>query len=169
MKFKSFLNLVLGLLIAALISSCLPDNEVVDDPTAGEELILLNNYLNNLLSEGIDIDTTELGVYYIIIDEGAGDFPKAGDTLQVGYDGYFIDGFLFDSSENLQEDGTYEFELGNPPLIPGWEDGMKVINKEAKVQLIIPSNLAYGSSGSGVIPAFNTLIFVVKMIDIKPS
>ena len=108
-------------------------------------------------------------MYYIIIDEGAGDFPKAGDTLQVGYDGYFIDGFLFDSSENLQEDGTYEFELGNPPLIPGWEDGMKVINKEAKVQLIIPSNLAYGSSGSGVIPAFNTLIFVVKMIDIKPS
>jgi FKBP-type peptidyl-prolyl cis-trans isomerase len=46
---------------------------------------------------------------------------------------------------------------------------MKVINKNATVQLIIPSDLAYGSAGGGVVPPFQTLVFVVIMKDIKPS
>jgi len=54
-------------------------------------------------------------------------------------------------------------------MIKGWDDGMKVINKDAKVQLIIPSEFAYGSEGSGTIPPYSTLIFVVKMMEINPS
>lgn len=169
MKIRFLLNVGLGIILAVLISSCLPNNEEIEVPTLEQELSLLNSYINNLQLEGHDIDTTELGVYYVTIEEGVGDFPKAGDTLEVGFDGYLIDGSLFDTSENYNEDGTWEFEFGNPPLIPGWDDGMKVINKEAIVQFIVPSELAYGSTGSGIIPAYQTLIFVVQMIDIKPS
>jgi FKBP-type peptidyl-prolyl cis-trans isomerase len=38
---------------------------------------------------------------------------------------------------------------------------MKVMNKEAKVQLVIPSELAYGSQWSYIIPPYQTLIFVI--------
>jgi FKBP-type peptidyl-prolyl cis-trans isomerase len=54
-------------------------------------------------------------------------------------------------------------------MIKGWDEGMKVINKNARVQLIMSSDFGYGSSGAGVIPPYQTLVFVIIMKDIKPS
>jgi FKBP-type peptidyl-prolyl cis-trans isomerase len=166
---KKFATLFLpGILIAVLGISCLKINEE-EEPTREEEQLNLKNYIANLIAKGNDIDTTDLGVYYVTIDEGTGGYPKVGDTLTVGYAGYFSDGYLFDSSLwHNSTDSTYTFVLGNPPLIKGWDDGMKVINKNGKAQLIIPSDFAYGSTGSGVIPPFQTLVFVVSMKEIKP-
>jgi FKBP-type peptidyl-prolyl cis-trans isomerase len=165
-KFATFF--LPGLLVAVLGTSCLNINEE-EETTREEEQLNLKNYIDNLITKGNDIDTTDLGVYYVTIEEGTGDYPKTGDTLTVGYAGYFSDGYLFDSSFwHNSTDSTYTFVLGNPPLIKGWDDGMKVINKNGKAQLIIPSDFAYGSAGSGVIPPFQTLVFVVSMKDIKP-
>lgn len=159
---------ILGILLAVTGTSCLKINETAE-PTREEELVNLKSYIENLISKGNEVDTTEMGVYYITIDEGTGEYPKTGDTLTVGYAAYFSDGYLFDSSIwHNTTDSTYTFVLGNPPLIQGWDDGMKVINKNAKVQLIVPSDFAYGSSGSGIVKPFQTLVFVVSMKDIKP-
>jgi FKBP-type peptidyl-prolyl cis-trans isomerase len=155
--------------LMAVSTSCLKiDQEKV--PTKQEEQILLDQYLNQLESTGSDVDSTDLGVYYVTLDEGTGDFPVEGDTLKVGYAGYFMDGLMFDTSMwHDSPDSTFTFVLGDQPMIPGWDDGMKVINKDARVQLIIPSDLAYGSTGAGIIPPYQTLIFIVIMKDIKPS
>lgn len=159
---------ILGIFLAVTGTSCLKINETAE-PTREEELVNLNSYIENLISKGNDVDTTEMGVYYITIDEGTGEYPKSGDTLTVGYAAYFSDGYLFDTSIwHNTTDSTYTFVLGNPPMIQGWDDGMKVINKNAKVQLIVPSDFAYGSSGSGIVKPFQTLVFVVSMKDIKP-
>jgi len=163
------IGFLLGIFLTGIFSSCLK----LDDTTAPsreEELINLNKYLGNLISNKNDVDTTKMGVYYITIEKGTGAFPKSGDTLTVGYAGYFLDGYLFDASAwHNKTDSTFTFVLGNPPLIKGWDDGMKVINKNAKVQLIMPSDFAYGSSGGGVIPPYQSLVFVIKMKEIKPS
>lgn len=165
---KFALIFILGILLAVTGTSCLKINETAE-PTREEELVNLNSYIENLISKGNDVDTTEMGVYYITINEGTGEYPKSGDTLTVGYAAYFSDGYLFDSSIwHNTTDSTYTFVLGNPPMIQGWDDGMKVINKNAKVQLIVPSDFAYGSSGSGIVKPFQTLVFVVSMKDIKP-
>ncbi len=161
---------VILILFVTLISSCLNMN--IDEepaPTAENEQRELTAYLDRIQQSGNDIDTTDLGIYYVTMEEGEGEFPKSGDSLVVGYAGYFIDGGLFDSSDKYNDEGTIGFILENPPMIKGWDDGMKVINKDAKVQLIIPSEFAYGSEGSGTIPPYSTLIFVVKMMEINPS
>ena len=160
---------LLGIGLIAFLSSCMgfADEPVVSSQRA--ELAELNEYIKTLTESGSDIDTTDTGIYYIIIEEGEGEFPKAGDSLEVGYVGYFVDGISFDASDKTEENGTLEFVLGNPPIIQGWDKGMELINKNAKVQLIIPSQFAYGSTGSGVIPPYKTLVFVVKMIDLRPS
>ncbi|HSM47027.1 MAG TPA: FKBP-type peptidyl-prolyl cis-trans isomerase [Draconibacterium sp.] len=167
---KRFITyLIIGAVLIGTSYSCLKiDNTTL--PSRGEEQINLKKYLDDIISRGNDVDTTELGVYYVTINEGTGTYPKTGDTLTVGYAGYFIDGGLFDASYwHNQTDSTYTFVLGNPPLIKGWDDGMKVISKNARVQLIIPSDFAYGSTGSGFILPYQTLIFVIVMKDIKPS
>ena len=165
---KFALIFILGILLAVTGTSCLKINETAE-PTREEELVNLDSYIENLISKGNDVDTTEMGVYYITIDEGTGEYPNTGDTLTVGYAAYFSDGYLFDSSIwHNTTDSTYTFVLGNPPMIQGWDDGMKIINKNAKVQLIVPSDFAYGSSGSGIVKPFQTLVFVVSMKEIKP-
>ncbi|MBN1821173.1 MAG: FKBP-type peptidyl-prolyl cis-trans isomerase [Prolixibacteraceae bacterium] len=148
-----------------VFTSCIHDQEKRTWEMEQDEL---RSYLEGLISAGHDIDTTALGVYYVKIEEGEGEFPKQGDTLTIGYAGYFIDGTMFDSSELNFEDGEYTFRFIDDPKIPGFEDGLKIMNKGAKVQMVIPSDLAYGSVGTAVIPNYATLIFVVKMINIKP-
>lgn len=162
-------HFIIGSVLIGTFYSCLEINDTTE-PTRGEEQIKLNKYLSDIISRGNDVDTTELGVYYVTMEPGTGAYPKTGDTLTIGYAGYFIDGSLFDASYwHNQTDSTYTFVLGNPPLIQGWDDGMKFINKNARVQLIIPSDFAYGSAGSGFIQPYQTLIFVIVMKDIKPS
>jgi len=166
---KIGINFLIGIFLTGLFSSCLDSNNT-SEPSWEEEQLNLKKYIDNIITNKFDVDTTALGVYYVTLKGGTGTFPKTGDTLTVGYAGYFPNGYMFDASSwHNQTDSTMTFVLGNPPLIKGWDDGMKVINKNATVQLIIPSDLAYGSAGGGVVPPFQTLVFVVIMKDIKPS
>lgn len=161
--------ILIGAVFFGLVTSCLKIDDT-DTPSWEQEQVDLNIYINQLINEGTDVDTTDLGVYYVTLDEGTGEYPQDGDSLKVGYAGYFINGILFDTSIwHNSTDSTYSFVLGEQPMIKGWDDGMKVINKDARVQLIIPSDLAYGSAGSGSIPPYQTLVFVTVMKDIKPS
>ena len=168
MKKKFLLHLGVVVISALMIASCLPGVEGEQtQPTLEEEMEMLQTYLDTLVARGNDIDTTEMGVYYVRLEEGEGDFATEGDTLVVEYAGYFMDGFLFDSSKMRFPEGM-EFVLGEDQFIPGWEDGMKVMNKGSRVQFIIPSEFAYGSQGYDIIPPFETLIFVIEMLDLRP-
>ncbi|WP_346863693.1 FKBP-type peptidyl-prolyl cis-trans isomerase [uncultured Draconibacterium sp.] len=164
MKLRFFRNLVFAALLIGFVASCIDDNgSTYIPPTHEEEMALLNEYLDTLQNRGLDIDTTELGVYYIVDSIGEGAFPLVGDTCEVKYTGFFIDGSIFDTSGT----NTFEFILGSENLIPGWNDGMKVINKGAFVYLLIPSELAYGSTGYSSVPPNTTIIFNIEMVDIK--
>jgi len=156
-------------LFAFVLVSCLNSN-ITEEPTAEKEMNLLNGYIANLASKGNNVDTTLLGVYYVKTVQGTGVYPVNGDTCIVGYAGYYLDGTLFDASWwHNQKDSTVSFVMGDPTMIKGWNDGLGVLNKNARAQIIIPSKLAYGSAGIGVIPPYQTLIFVVNMKEIKPS
>lgn len=161
------------ILFVAMLSSCNLNSPESSEPnTLEKEQRLLSEYLDNLVADGYDIDTTDLGVYYVKIIDGDSilQYPQSGDTLVVGYSGYFIDGSLFDTSDFHFEDGKYKFVLGIDPMIEGWDDGVQKISKGSTVQLIIPSEFAYGSAGSldGSIPPYSTVIFVVQLFDINP-
>ncbi len=168
MKTKLFTLVVVSAFFIISLPSCFKDDS--KKYTAEEEVIQREAYLDSMRNR-YEVHKTEKGVYYIIVDEGEGDFARAGDTLTIGYQGFFIDGVLFDSSENNFPNGKMEFVLEGDEtrMIPGFEDGIKVMNKGAKVQLIIPSELAYGSQWNYNIPPYQTLIFVIKLHDIKPS
>lgn len=173
MKMKKIgLNFLMGALLIAIASSCLDDGNDYKAPTYEEEQAELKAYIDTLIARGNDMDTTASGVYYVIMEEGTGDLAQPGDTLSIGYAGYFIDGYMFDASAwHNRADSTYTFVLEHEKqrMIKGFEDGMKVMNKGTKMQMIIPSELAYGSNGTTGIPPYTSLVFVVKMKDIKPA
>uniref|UniRef100_UPI003216B422 FKBP-type peptidyl-prolyl cis-trans isomerase n=1 Tax=uncultured Draconibacterium sp. TaxID=1573823 RepID=UPI003216B422 len=170
MNLRFFTKLVFAALLIGFVASCMKDDsEPYVPPTHEEEMALLDQYIDTLENRGYDVDTTEMGVYYVVDSVGTGDFPVDGDTCVVKYTGFFIGGTIFDASG----DNTFEVVLGDGDVIDGWEDGLKVFNKGSEGYLIIPSEYAYGSKGSYdyygylKIPPYTTVLFHVEMVDIK--
>ena len=109
---------------------------------------------------------TASGLFYHIDAEGIGNKPAKGNSVKVHYKGELLDGTVFDSSFKRNE--PIEFSLGVGQVIPGWDEGIALLNKGAKATFIIPSDLAYGATGAGgVIPPNATLKFVVELVDFK--
>lgn len=106
------------------------------------------------------------GLQYEVIAEGAGDSPKASDTVKVHYTGKLIDGTVFDSSVERGEPATF----GVTQVIPGWVEALQLMKPGAKWRLFIPSQLAYGPQGAGgVIGPNQTLIFDVELLEVNPK
>ena len=112
-----------------------------------------------------NMTTTESGLQYQILAEGPGQKAEAGSFVSVHYTGTLEDGTKFDSS--LDRGEPIIFPLGQGRVIPGWDEGIALLNVGGKARLIIPPELGYGERGaSGVIPPNATLIFEVELVDV---
>ncbi len=110
-------------------------------------------------------EKTASGLMYIIHEEGNGPKPTAGQNVKVHYELKLADGVVVDSSYSR---GTpLEIPIGVGRVIPGWDEGIQLLNEGAKATLIVPSELGYGPSGAGgVIPPNATLIFKVELVQV---
>lgn len=108
-------------------------------------------------------NATASGLRYSIINEGAGPSPAGpSSNVKVHYTGSLVDGKVFDSS--VQRGQPIEFGLNQ--VIPGWTEGLQLMNKGSKYKFYIPYKLAYGEQGRPpVIPAKADLIFEVELLD----
>jgi len=101
-----------------------------------------------------------------ILTEGEGKRVYSGDTAVVHYVGTLEDGTKFDSS--LDRNQTFSFILGARQVIQGWEQGVLGMRVGERRTLTIAPSLGYGATGAGeMIPPNATLIFVVKLMEIK--
>ena len=111
-------------------------------------------------------EETPSGLRYQILQKGSGSKAEKGQTVSVHYKGQLLDGTVFDSSYKRNQ--PLEFPVGIGQVIPGWDEGICLLNVGDKARLVIPSDLGYGSRGAGgVIPPDATLIFDVELMDAK--
>jgi FK506-binding nuclear protein len=61
----------------------------------------------------------------------------------------------------------FSFKAGKGQVIKGWDIGVVGMAIGGERRLTIPAHLAYGSRGLPGIPANSTLIFDVKLLEIK--
>lgn len=115
-------------------------------------------------AKGKDVKTTKSGLLYKIENAGKGEAIKATDTVKVHYTGKLPNGKVFDSS--VERGQPVEFQLNQ--VIPGWTEGLQLVKKGGKIQLVIPPALGYGKQGAGAsIPPNSTLIFDVEVLDVN--
>jgi FKBP-type peptidyl-prolyl cis-trans isomerase FklB len=105
------------------------------------------------------VKTTASGLQYKIIEAGKGKAPKPTDQVTVNYRGNLIDGNEFDSSYKRGEPASFPLN----GVIKGWTEGLQLIKEGGKIQLFIPSELAYGGRGP---LAHRTLVFDVELISV---
>ncbi len=96
---------------------------------------------------------------------GTGVTAAAGNLVTVAYTGWLHDssrpdakGTQFDSSL------SFPFRLGSGQVIRGWDQGVVGMRVGGQRRLVIPPDLAYGSSGRPpAIPPNSTLVFDVTL------
>lgn len=125
---------------------------------AGEQFLAEN-------AEREGVETTDSGLQYEVLEEGDGDKPTADDRVRVHYTGELISGEVFDSSRERGEPVTF----GLNQVIPGWTEGLQLMNEGSRVKLYIPSDLAYGPGGNQRIGPNETLVFDVELLEINPE
>jgi peptidyl-prolyl cis-trans isomerase A (cyclophilin A) len=129
---------------------------------------------------------TASGIRFKILQAGSVKKPVEGTNVFIHYAGYLEDGSLFDSSyesvnkefgkfdENRAKQNGYQpfpFPYGKKDgLIPGFLEGLGMMNFGDKAFIYIPSKLGYGERGAGnVIPPNSNIIFEVEMLEAAPA
>jgi FKBP-type peptidyl-prolyl cis-trans isomerase len=115
----------------------------------------------NAAREGVT--TTESGLQYEVLQAGDGPTPGADDQVRIHYRGTLTDGTEFDSSYERGQPAVF----GVGGVIPGFSEGLQLMEVGSSYRFVIPSDIAYGPQGSGgVIGPDATLIFEVELLEI---
>lgn len=143
--------LLIGFMFFTVLTAC------QKDPNESQALKDRKKILEYLEEEGLEAQEHESGLFYIIENEGVGGHPHENSTVRIAYKGYFLDGEVFDSSQDAR--------LSLYQTIQGWRIGIPLFKQGGNGILFVPSALGYGPTGSMKIPGNTVLIFEVELIE----
>ena len=128
----------------------------------------------------IKVKPNDDGLYIIVKKKGNGAKVATGKKVAINYTGRLLDGKMFDTSVegDARQGGIYtperepykplEYTVGQMGLIRGWEEGIMGQPEGSILQIVMPSNMAYGSQGAGnTIPPFSPLVFDIEIVSVK--
>ncbi len=158
-------KITLSIFSIILLVSCISDQEEslpeigpVQDFTEIDKNIIETYLQENELTA----ETTTSGLYYTIESQGEGNKVTASSVVKTYYKGSLTDDTVFDESG---PEGVF-FENINQ-LIPGFREGLLLLNNGGEATFYIPSRLGYQNIPVGAIPANSVLIFDVKLFEVN--
>ena len=116
----------------------------------------------NLRKSGVV--ATASGLQYKIIEEGGLKASSARDTVVVKYRGTLPDGSVFDETPEDADPVTMQLNR----VIAGWTEGLQLVGEGGKINLVIPSELAYGKNGTRGIEPNTPLTFDIEVFEVHP-
>lgn len=100
------------------------------------------------------------------VTAGDGTAVEAGDTAEVHYHlAGFSDGQKLDSSWDRGQPFPVE-NVGQAPVIDGWNEGLIDMKEGARRLLVVPPELGYGAA-QGHQLAEETLVFVIDLVKVS--
>lgn len=110
-----------------------------------------------------DVEVTDSGLQYEVLESGDGASPSATDSVEVHYEGTLLDGTVFDSSYQRGEPVNFRVDQ----VIEGWQEALQLMSVGDTWMIYLPADLAYGEAGTGgPIGPNETLIFKVELLGI---
>lgn len=114
-------------------------------------------YLDSIKAAEPGIQVTPSGLGYKVVKQGKGALYTADSTADVIYTGRLIDGTQFDSSNGQ----PIKFNVSQ--VVPGFSEGLQMMNPGSKYILYIPSDLGYGDAGNSAVPGGAMMVFEVEI------
>ncbi len=126
---------------------------------ASQNLEKANDFLNeNKDQPGIVV--LEPGkLQYLVLEEGDGETVNEDNTIKIRYQGTYIDGTPFGSSDETGGSVT----ISPKQTIPGFQQGIIGMKKGEKRKIFVHPDLGYGTMGQ--LPPNQLLIFEIELLD----
>jgi len=114
---------------------------------------------------GWNLTRTESGLYYQIVKNTNGEYPKGKNRVKIKGSIMLANGREL---YNSKTDGVKEFTVDQSDEPVGLHELVKLMRMGEKANAIIPSHLAYGTSGDGGnVPPAASLIYKIELTNIK--
>lgn len=125
-----------------------------------------NELIDYAVDHNLDVKRTDSGLYYLIQTEGKGPHYTHGQPCKAHYQGYTLDGKVFDSSYERGQPITFNVGM----MVAGWNEALKFMNAGTKAKLLLPSHLAYGDRGfPGSIAPNTPIAFDMELVPLVPT
>lgn len=127
---------------------------------------VIEDYINK---NNLKAEKSPWGVYVVTTTAGTGPKLTQNDVAVINYTGKTLNDSAFDSNTDPKFDHVEPLyvDMGTFRVIPGWIDGLKMMQKGSVGKLIIPSSVGYGKRGSPPkIGPDENLVFDVAVTDI---
>ncbi len=166
------------LVLSLFFSSCIKVNKPkpVEDKykNYSQKLIEINRYLvkkdqeiiaDYVKHKGWNMQRDSTGLWYEILVQGTGPYPKDGDEVVIDYRVELLNGKLCYSSDSL---GEMSFKVNHSNVIRGLNDGVQKLRVGGKGRFIIPPYLGYGLLGDQkCIPPRSIILYYITLKSIK--
>ena len=146
--------------------SAVEDNEAVSEDWSSKynASFFTNEKNKSAQASSSSYAVTPSGLKYAVVEKGSGKKPGPTSMVTVHYTGTLTDGTVFDSSVARGEPTSFPLNR----VIPGWTEGLQLMQEGGTTVFYIPSNLAYGEHGAPpMIPPSAPLIFWVQLLQVN--
>ncbi|MFO7873759.1 MAG: FKBP-type peptidyl-prolyl cis-trans isomerase [Bacteroidales bacterium] len=113
--------------------------------------------LEYLEEHGYDYEELDSGVFVVIEEEGSGNYPNENSTIRMTFEGYELNGDLYNAGYNTNVQVT--------SMVPGFRYGITSFKRDGSGMIFIPSDLGYGENGYGNLPYGEVLRYEVEIFD----
>ena len=120
----------------------------------------LANLIPTAPTSNVAFSTTDLRA-------GTGAEATTGRLVSVRYSGWLYAPNAADNKGTPFDSGTFNFTVGTTGVIPGFSMGVNGMRVGGLRRVVIPANLGYGSTGSGIIRPNETLLFEIELLAVQ--
>jgi FKBP-type peptidyl-prolyl cis-trans isomerase len=150
------------------------DNRKAPVKPGNREMADLNRYLiqkdreiiqNYIERKDLKMTESPTGLWYLIKNEGNGQYLKDNDRIVMNYECELLDGTVCYSSDDF---GPKRVILGKTDIEPGLSEGLRLLKPGAQALFILPPFLAFGLVGDGKkIPPRAIIVYSVSILTEK--
>lgn len=143
--------------------SCL--KETSEETLKVKESTSIQEFLS--LNDTLDFVVKSSGLHYHEMKAGTGLQPGVHDTAFVFYTVKTLTGLIVDS--NVGTIDTLVFPVGEKKMLDGFDEGVSYMRNGGESLILLPSSLAYGSTGWGHVGPYTPLIIKIDLVRVKPA
>ncbi len=105
------------------------------------------------------------GCQFIILKEGGGNFPAAGDTVRIRFTAKLINGQVFESSKKIGKE--FQYVMGAPGVPANWDIATANLKVGGIYRIIFDTNNRKGLPGTNKLTGPGPVIYDVELVTIN--
>lgn len=126
----------------------------------------VRGHIKNFVNGKLTCTKTESGLQYVVEEQGEGKAVKNANRASMHYAVFLPNGRELESTFRKGSPKAFYFDKKRTQTVPGFTEGLALLNAGSRATLIIPYDLAYGEKGRGPIPPESDIIIYVELLEV---